>query len=192
MTMGHRYLILERWRPFIFGGLLLAAVIAVSPPATGAELKTKQVFDAVVRLVAEIPAAARTAAHLGTQRAGHAVVIDSDGLALTIGYLILEAETVHLTPAGGKAVPARILAYDHGTGFGLVRALGPLGVKPIRFGVRPPLAKGPTRLSWGMAGQTRRWRFALSHAAISRGIGNIYWRTRSSPRRPFRCSAAPR
>lgn len=53
---------------------------------------------------------------------------------LTIGYLILEAESVNLTTNDGRVVPAEILAYDHNTGFGMVRAIQPSGVKPVRMG----------------------------------------------------------
>jgi S1-C subfamily serine protease len=48
-------------------------------------------LEAVVRVHAEIPAEARTAAFLGTKRDGSGVVIDDAGLVVTIGYLITEA-----------------------------------------------------------------------------------------------------
>lgn len=88
----------------------------------------------VVKLRARAVPNARTAATLGTERQGTGVVIDSKGLVLTIGYLILEAERVELSTADGSAYPATVVAYDHPTGFGLVRALRPLPVKPIPFG----------------------------------------------------------
>ena len=114
-----------------------AVGLSIGPEARragAAETNVAEVLGAVVKLSAEVPAEARTASQLGTRREGHAAVIDSDGLAVTIGYLILEAEKVDLTMADGKTVPARVLAYDHETGFGLVRALQPLGVKPLRLG----------------------------------------------------------
>ncbi len=75
----------------------------------------------------QIPGEAGTSRSLGTERQSYAVVIDSNGLALTIGYLILEAESVNLTTNDGKVVQAEILAYDHNTGFGMVRAIQPFG-----------------------------------------------------------------
>jgi len=77
---------------------------------------------------------ARTSRSLGPQREGTGVVIDSDGLVLTIGYLIVEAETVELSTTDGRSFPATIVGYDNATGFGLLKALRPLPVKPVQFG----------------------------------------------------------
>jgi len=77
---------------------------------------------------------ARSMRTLGPQREGTGVVIDSDGLVLTIGYLILEAETVELSTADGRSFPASVVGYDNATGFGLLRALRPLPVKPVQLG----------------------------------------------------------
>ena len=62
------------------------------------------------------------------------MVIDSTGLVVTIGYLIVEASEVTITAANAEAVPATILAYDHESGFGLIRANHPLGVAPVGLG----------------------------------------------------------
>jgi S1-C subfamily serine protease len=62
------------------------------------------------------------------------VVITEDGLVLTIGYLILEAETVEVRPDDGRNIPARVIAYDVATGFGLVQALAPLRITPVPLG----------------------------------------------------------
>ena len=76
----------------------------------------------VVALQSEIPEDAFTASVLGVKRAGSGVVI-RDGLVLTIGYLVTEAETVWLTTADGRLVPGHALAIDQETGFGLVQTL---------------------------------------------------------------------
>jgi S1-C subfamily serine protease len=89
---------------------------------------------AVVGLRANVPSDAFTAGALGTERAGSGVVIREDGLVLTIGYLITEAETVWLIAADGRAVPGHALAYDQNTGFGLVLALGKLGLPALELG----------------------------------------------------------
>jgi len=88
----------------------------------------------VVGLRASIPDDAFTAATLGTERAGSGVVIDESGLVLTIGYLVTEAETIWLSSSDGRAVPAHLLAYDQETGFGLVQALGKLGLPALPLG----------------------------------------------------------
>lgn len=90
--------------------------------------------DAVVGLRARAVEDARSAATLGTERAGSGVVIGSDGLVLTIGYLVLEAESVELLADDGRRVPARVVAYDLATGLGLVQALAPLQLEPAPLG----------------------------------------------------------
>lgn len=77
---------------------------------------------------------ARSIDTLGRLRLGSGVVIQPDGLVLTIGYLVLEAEKVDLLTATGRTVPARVVAYDLATGFGLLQPLVPLGVDPAPLG----------------------------------------------------------
>lgn len=77
---------------------------------------------------------AGSVASLGRDREGSGVVIGADGLVLTIGYLILEADHVDLTLDDGHVVPARVVAYDLATGFGLLQALAPLHVEPAPLG----------------------------------------------------------
>ena len=61
---------------------------------------------AVVGVRAIVPPDAFTADTLGTERAGNGVLIRADGLVLTIGYLVTEAETIWLTLIDGRACPA--------------------------------------------------------------------------------------
>ena len=115
-----------------------------APPAAQNEPPTKSeprprrdvTVDAlsVVKIRSKAVADARTSRTLGTSREGTGVVIDSEGLVLTIGYLILEAESVELSTADGKKFPANVIGYDNATGFGLLRSLRPLPVKPVQFG----------------------------------------------------------
>ena len=89
---------------------------------------------AVVALQVTIPADAFTAEVLGTERAGYGVLIRGDGLVLTIGYLIAEAETIWITFSDGQAVPGHVLAYDQETGFGLVQALARVNMQALTIG----------------------------------------------------------
>ncbi|MBK9134195.1 MAG: serine protease [Betaproteobacteria bacterium] len=90
--------------------------------------------EAVVGLRATAVEGARSASTLGREREGSGVVIGGDGLVLTIGYLVLEAERVEIRPDDGRRIPARVVAYDLATGFGLVQALAPLKLEPAPFG----------------------------------------------------------
>jgi len=91
-------------------------------------------LDAVVMLRAEIPEDAFTASILGTERVGNGVVINDDGLVLTIGYLITEARSIWLTTNSGAVVEGHPLAYDFATGFGLVQPLGRLDAPALERG----------------------------------------------------------
>jgi len=91
-------------------------------------------LEAIVRIHADVPAEARTAAYLGTTRDGAGVVIDDAGLVVTIGYLITEAMGAEVTAANGRVSRADIVGFDIASGLGLVRAAEPLGVKPMPIG----------------------------------------------------------
>lgn len=126
----------------------LAACQVVAAPAVGAsssrsaaaaQLEAHQVAltranAAVVGVEVTAVDDARSIATLGRNRRGSGVLIGDDGLVLTIGYLILEADQVDLIVGGGKRVPARVVAYDLATGFGMVRALAPIGLQPVPLG----------------------------------------------------------
>src|ERR1041385_4340189 len=90
-----------------------------------------EVLSSVVGLHSLVPADAFTAETLGTERGGNGVVID-DGLILTIGYLITEAQQVWLHLSDGRVMEGHALGFDPITGFGLVQALGQMDVEPLR------------------------------------------------------------
>jgi len=115
------------------GNWAFPAALQPSPQDTGFDLQAA--LDSVVLLRAEIPQDAFTASILGTERAGNGVVIRDDGLVLTIGYLITEAESIWLSTNRGAVVQGHALAYDQSTGFGLVLPLGSLGVRPLARGL---------------------------------------------------------
>ena len=114
---------------------------AADAPGAQADVGT-QLVQAMVGVRARVSADARTATSLGLQREGNGVVIDEDGLVLTIGYLILEADRAELIASDGSVVPASVVGYDHESGFGLVRAERPLAVEPILFGKSSELVEG--------------------------------------------------
>src|SRR5258706_10083600 len=89
---------------------------------------------AIVKLGIRVPATARTADTLGTEREGTGVLIDDAGHILTIGYLLLEAESILVVAADGRVLPATVAGFDHATGFGLVRAAQSLEHPPLAFG----------------------------------------------------------
>jgi serine protease Do len=87
-----------------------------------------------VRVKTFINPEGRTTENLGREREGSGVVIDSSGLVLTIGYLMVEAHSAELMTQDGHTVAANVVGYDHETGFGLLRAAAPLNVRPMPMG----------------------------------------------------------
>ncbi len=128
-------------------------------------------LSSVVGLRANAPSDAFTASALGTEREGSAVVIDDDGLLLTMGYLITEAETIWLTLADGRAVPGHALAFDGETGFGLVQPLGKLNLPKLEMGESAKVALGQSVLLASSGGRRR----AVETKVVGRQEFAGYW-----------------
>ena len=132
-----------------------ATAAGSATPATAADPRTAALLRASESVIGVQVAAledARSARTLGRSRSGSGVVIGADGLVLTIGYLVLEAEQVALVLDDGRTLPARVLGYDQATGFGLVQALAPLGLAPVPLG-RPEALLADTPLLVVSGGQ---------------------------------------
>jgi S1-C subfamily serine protease len=106
----------------------------VEPRAENYGYNLREALDSVVAIKATIPEDAFTADILGTERSGNGVVIRGDGVILTIGYLVTEAETIWLTTNEDRVIQGHVLGYDHETGFGLVQALGSLDLPRLSLG----------------------------------------------------------
>ncbi len=129
-------------------GLLSSALPAqaatqLSNPAQAQIDALSRASAAVVGIQVTATEGARSAQTLGQERTGSGVVIGADGLVLTIGYLMLEAEQIEIVTQEGKTLPAVAVAYDIATGFGLLKPLLPLrGVKPVNLGSQTDLRIG--------------------------------------------------
>jgi S1-C subfamily serine protease len=141
------------------------------PAAHGHPFDLDRALSAVVALEARVSAEAFTATTLGTERIGNGTVIGPNGLVLTIGYLITEAEDVVLTLNDGRRVGAHVLGADPVTGFGLVQALEPLGAAPLPLGASRSLKADTPVIIAGAGGR--------AHAAAGRVLTRMpfagYW-----------------
>ena len=93
-------------------------------------------LPAIVTLKSTVPSEARSARNPGTEREGHGVVIDDEGLVLTVGYLVLEANSVEIVDNNGRRSSALVVAFDNDS--------GGCGI----MGPRPKVVLGPKTRSW--------------------------------------------
>jgi S1-C subfamily serine protease len=127
---------------------------AFQPRPADYAFELDRVLSSIVGLHSIIPGDAFTAETLGTERAGNGVVID-DGLVLTIGYLITEAEAVWLHLGDGRVMEGHALGFDSVTGFGLVQALGRMNIEPLSIGSSAATEIGDRVVVGGAGGRTR-------------------------------------
>ena len=143
----------------------------IQPKPADCAFDLERALSAVLGLRATVPQDAFTAGTLGTERAGSGVLIRGDGLVLTIGYLVTEAETIWLTSEGGGAVPGHVLAYDQESGFGLVQALGRLNMPPIELGTGQRVGAGDRAIIAAEGGR----RHAIAVRVVARQEFAGYW-----------------
>ena len=144
--------------------------LANQPRASDYSFDLDRVLASVVGLHSIVPNDAFSADTLGTERAGNGVVID-DGLVLTIGYLITEAEAVWLHLSDGRVVQGHALGSDPESGFGLVQALGRIDLDPVPLGSSAASRIGDRVVVGGAGGRTRS---VASHIAAKQEFAG-YW-----------------
>ena len=129
--------------------LLAAAMPARAQEAPRAPAQTEVQVDAtlaaIVRIRTRVVQGARTAQTLGSAREGTGVLV-RDGYVATIGYLVIEAESIEVKLNDGRTVPATVAGYDHASGFALLRLLLPVDAKPLALGDADALAEGEPAL----------------------------------------------
>ncbi len=143
----------------------------MQPKPNDYDYELDEALAAVVGIKSIIPADAFTAETLGTERAGHGVLIRKDGLILTIGYLVTEAETVWISHSGGRVVPGHVLAFDQETGFGLLQALGRLDLRALPLGRSADTEIGERVVVAGAGGRQR----AVAARIIAKQEFAGYW-----------------
>ena len=122
------------WIALCIALALLSPVRAATNELESQSRALERAANAVLGVQVLALADARSNATLGRWRQGSGVVIGEDGLVLTIGYLVLEADQVQLMLDDGRSLPARVVGYDQATGFGLLLPLAPLAVAAAPLG----------------------------------------------------------
>jgi S1-C subfamily serine protease len=145
--------------------------LPVQPKAEDYEFDLDETLSSVVAIKTIIPADAFTAQTLGTERMGNGVLIRADGVILTIGYLITEAETVWISLGGGRVIPGHVLGYDQESGFGLVQALARVDLPPLPIGDSDEAEAGDDVVVGGAGGRQQ----SLAARIIARQEFAGYW-----------------
>jgi serine protease Do len=141
---------------------------SAKPPVAGPEgVDADSLFTAIVKVNVHAVPGARSSATLGSEREGTGVVIGENGLILTIGYLIVEANDVTVVDSKGRTLAARVVGYDHATGFGLVRTIAPLDAKPVPLGESAKVAQREPVMIASSGNDTISFAYVVSKRAFS-------------------------
>ena len=116
------------------GAIATLAIAITGSTGLAQSTRIEELVSAVVRIRTHVNPEGRTVEGLGREREGSGILIDNDGLVLTIGYLMVEAYAAEVVDNSGRTVPASVVGYDHETGFGLLRTMEPLKLKPMPLG----------------------------------------------------------
>ncbi|HSV25882.1 MAG TPA: S1C family serine protease, partial [Xanthobacteraceae bacterium] len=136
--------------------LLLGIMLVVSPNivAQAQSPTLDQLLSGVVHIKTFITPDGRTTENLGHEREGSGIVIDNNGLILTIGYLMVEAISAEITTNDGRTVAANAVGYDNESGFGLLQTITPLKVRALQMGKASEIKVGDPVVIASYGGQS--------------------------------------
>jgi S1-C subfamily serine protease len=143
----------------------------LQPKLDDCEYDLEAVLQSVLHISSTVPENAFSAATLGTERAGNAVIIGDEGLVLTIGYLVNEADSVWLRTGDGRVLPAHVMGIDQTTGFAVVQALGRLDLPPMKLGDSDTAQLGDRVVVAGGGGRQR----SVAARVVARQQFAGYW-----------------
>lgn len=136
--------------------------------------------DAMVSITAHVPDDAMSAGLLGTERTGHGVRIRDDGLIVTVGYVVHEAESLWIG-TGNTVVPGFVVGYDFDSGLALVKPSLPLHGPSMELGRADALKVGDNVTVMSSGGRAQviearvvakqefagRWEYVLDQAVFT-------------------------
>src|SRR5213594_2301243 len=115
---------------FLVPALPAVAVTRPSPPRLPPNAVSplpsyvRRVEPAVVGLRVKARADAPSSQRLGARRAGSGVIFDTRGYAVTVSYLVVDAQRIEAQLRDGRTVPAQLVGVDLETGLAVVRLVG--------------------------------------------------------------------
>jgi S1-C subfamily serine protease len=115
----------------------------------------KRCLPSVVYIHADVPAAHPSTRILGDERMGTGTVIDPAGLILTVNYVVMGAETIHVHFAKGRAQRAEIVAQDFELGLALLKVKR-TGLPSVPVDSSEHLDRGEPVFALGSTGQRER------------------------------------
>ena len=98
----------------------------------------------LVSIQSYVPDNAMSAGMLGTERTGHGIRLREDGLIVTIGYVVTEAEEIWITSHDRRAVPGFVVGSDFESGLALIKPTMPLPGPIMEIGDPSMLGVGDT------------------------------------------------
>lgn len=153
-----------------------------TPAVDGTPAFARRVAPAMVGLRVSASPDAPSSANLGAERAGSAVIFDPAGYALSVSYLLLDAERIEVTMRDGLSVPARLVGLDLETGVGVIKLswAGPWPAAPLGDSTRVNVGDATGTLGVGDGGElvavearvravqryTASWEYMLDRAFV--------------------------
>jgi S1-C subfamily serine protease len=130
-----------------------ALALAIGSAAQAEPLSFDELLSGIVRIKTFINPDGTTVGSLGRERSGSGIVIDNNGLVLTIGYLMVEAHAADVITNDGHTLPANVVGYDQSSGFGLLRTMAPIKARPMELGKSADIAPGDRALAVSSGGR---------------------------------------
>ena len=156
--------------------IIVAGAIALAASTTPAVAQTPgadELLSAVVQLKTYINPDGRTVEGLGQQRSGSGIVIDDNGLILTIGYLMVEAHSAEVAHQYRPQGPPPTSSATITTPASVCCARSePLKVKPLTLGKSADLKEQDQVLAASFGGRAGiAPAYVMSRARIRRRLG---------------------
>lgn len=110
----------------------------------------RAVAPAVIRITAHVPRNRPSVLTLGPTRIGAGVIFDPAGYALTVGYIVMDADTILVGLRDGQTVPARLVGMDLEHGLGILKLDGAGPWPTARLGDSRRVAVGDPTATLGV------------------------------------------